>query len=123
MKTAKSFGGWVVASLVSAFASFPALAVKDSTPSPPATSITAITTYATYAVVQFSPEYLNELNCGGQFQYSHIVIDWKDAPDKKAMLSAALTAYSLQKNVGFGMSGCYAWKGGVPKATRVEIAD
>ena len=100
-----------------------ALAASDSTPSPPAGTIEMITTYSSYAVIKFSPSYLNQLNCGGANQYDHIVIDWKDTPDKKAMLSTALAAYSLQKKVGFGMNGCHPWKGGTPKATRVEISD
>ncbi|MBI1733223.1 MAG: hypothetical protein HYR49_10735 [Gammaproteobacteria bacterium] len=109
--------------LVSVFSSQAVLAIKDSTPSPPSATIEMITTYTSYAAIKFSPSYLNQLNCGGANQYDHVVIDWKDAPDKKAMLSAALAAYSLQKKVGFGMGGCHTWKGGTPKATRVEVSD
>ena len=109
--------------IIGVFSSQAVLALSDSTPSPPSATIEMITTYATYAAVKFSPSYLNQLNCGGANQYDHVVIDWKDTPDTKDMLSAALAAYSLGKNVGFGMKGCYPWKGGTPKATRIEISD
>jgi hypothetical protein len=123
MKQPKSHLPLLFTWLFTALAGQTTFAAGDSTPSPPAGTIEMITTYASYAAIKFSPSYLNQLNCGGANQYDHIVIDWKEAPDKKAMLSTALAAYSLQKKVGFGMNGCYPWKGGTPKATRVEVSD
>jgi hypothetical protein len=123
MKPAGAVHGLIVVAMVSAAFSQATPAASDSTPPPPSSTVEMITTFADYAVVRFSPAYFNQLNCGGKNQNDHIVIDWKDAPETKAMLSVALAAFSLQKKVGFGMNGCHPWKGGTPRATRVEMSN
>ena len=123
MKKSKSHLLLLIAWVSTALAGQTAFAAGDATPNPPDATIEMIITYTSYAVLKFSPPYLNQLDCGGANQNDHIVINWKDTPDKKAMLSVALTAYSLQKKVRFGMNGCHKWKGGTPVASRVEIAN
>ncbi len=86
-------------------------------------TVVSIRTYDNYAVVRFSPEFTNNLACGGGGQNTHVAIFFDTNPDKKAQLATVMMAMSLKKKIGFGINGCFGWGGGIPTVYRVDVVD
>ncbi|MFB3041881.1 MAG: hypothetical protein ACE1ZS_08845 [Candidatus Poribacteria bacterium] len=86
-------------------------------------TVVSISTYDNYAVVKFSPEFANNLACGGGVQNTHVVVFFDTNPNKKAQLALVMMAMSLKQKIGFGINGCFGWGGGIPIVYRVGVAD
>ena len=86
-------------------------------------TVVMIRTYENYAVVAFSPPFANNLGCAGSPANSHAAILFDTVPDKKAQLASVMMAMSLKQKIGLGISGCFAWGGGIPKVYRVDLRD
>ena len=111
----------VIILLTILFMGVPGAAWADNIP--PDRTIVKIFTYNNFAVVKFSPPFANDLGCGGDNANIHAAIFFDANPDKKVQVAMAMMAMSLKQKIGFGISGCLSWAGGVPKAYRVDVAD
>jgi hypothetical protein len=100
---------------------FNSVSVNASSQIPADRRITKIQSYDTYVAITFSPSFTNNEGCAGAGQANSLVIDLTSSAHAKSMYATALAAYMQGKNVGFGINGCYAWGGGVPKAYRIDI--
>ena len=83
-------------------------------------SVVNITHYWRFAVIEYSPDFTNNIGCASSRSSSHAVISWAGRPDMKALLATVLLAQSLGNKIGLGISGCFAWDGGVPSIYRID---
>lgn len=85
--------------------------------------ITRISVYSTYAILQLSPAFDDLEDCNaGSLTIQNVVIDYGADSGRKNLYAAAIAAYSIGQNVGFGLQGCVAAGGGSPKAYRIDVS-
>lgn len=81
------------------------------------TKITKVYTYGTVAVFALANQTGDSEGCSNS-RYTVINLQ---ANGGKALYSAALTAFTTNTNVRFGVNGCYAWSGTIPITYRLEL--
>ena len=112
----------VVFLLTILFTGAPGAAWADNIPTD--RTVVLINTYDKYAVIKFSPEFANNLGCGSVNNANiRAAITWFNDPDNKTKYASILMAMSLNMRVGFGISGCLDWGGGIPIIYRVDVAE
>ena len=86
-------------------------------------TVVTINTYDKFAVIKFSPAFNNNLGCGSTINATtRAAIFWNDA-DKKVQFASVLMAMALNLRIGFGITGCFGWGGGIPIVYRVDVAE
>lgn len=80
-------------------------------------TITSIHAYDTFVFINFSPSFQFNQNCAIPDGNVRVVIDTSNELGKN-IYSAALTAASANKQVGFGVENCHSDR---PKAYRIDV--
>jgi len=80
-------------------------------------TITLIQAYDTFVFIHFTPGYPISQGCTEAYSRGQLVIDTSNDLGRN-MYSAALSAATAQKTVGFGVLGCHIER---PKAYRIDI--
>lgn len=93
-------------------------------------TIVQIRTYLNFATVKYSPAFTTSTGCPGTVGTEFAVIDWSVNTNNKNIYNAALSAYVLGKQVGFGINNlnsdggaypCHDFGAGTPTIYRIDM--
>lgn len=85
------------------------------------TKIKSIGIYTGYAVITLATPGTNADGCGHASAADYVSIYWADDENAKQLFDVVKDAALQGQELGFGVNGCVAWSGGVPKVYRVDL--
>jgi hypothetical protein len=97
-----------------------ATASYGSTQVPRDRTIVQMLHYDSYTVIEYTPPYATTEGCGGEVQYPGFVAISAASDPYRTLVTSAMSAFAGGKTVGFGLSGCFGWGGGLPIVYRVD---